>query len=224
MYNLASWKLVTLAALSAMILFSASTYVMPPMTAHAQMSQKTICVLQPIDQSIPFRIVNMTEKVLTQHNETFAYIGLVQELTDKNNTGCNYVIQFQRAVNSNYVWVDKTVHYTISGTTLTLYTDKTPIELPDSISSVMSSPGALNAGGNPNTPGTKASGGGDTFAPIMTNPLCFAEAIATFHLTLNGFAGYETCNPYAGTQTVSDETPFYVLHKSLEHALAKMHL
>ncbi|NHI04065.1 hypothetical protein DYY67_1440 [Candidatus Nitrosotalea sp. TS] len=146
MYNLASWKLVTLAALSAMILFSASTYVMPPITAHAQVSQKTICVLQPIDQSIPSKVVNMTEKVLTQHNDTFTYIGLVQELTDKNNTGCNYVIQFQRAVNSNYVWVDKNAHYTISGTTLTLYTDKTPVELPDSISVCHELAGALNAG------------------------------------------------------------------------------
>src|SRR5579863_206378 len=111
-------------ALSVMVLFSVGTYAIPAITAHAQV-QKTICVLQPIDQSIPSKVVNMTEKVLTQHNETFTYIGLVQELTDKSNTGCDYVIQFQRAVNSNYVWVDKTVHYTISGTTLTLYTDKT---------------------------------------------------------------------------------------------------
>ena len=219
MYNIASWKLVPLAALSVMVLFSASVYVMPPVTAHAQVSQKMICVLQPIDQSIPSKVVNMTEKVLTQHNDTFTYIGLVQELTDKSNTGCDYVIQFQRAVNSNYVWTDKTVHYTISGNTLTLYTNKTPVNLPDSISSTMSSPGALNAGGS-----GKATAGGDTFAPVMTNPLCFAEAIATFHLTLNGFAGYESCNPFAGKQTESDKTPFYVLHKSLEHALTKMHL
>ncbi|MDE1764097.1 MAG: hypothetical protein KGH88_07600 [Thaumarchaeota archaeon] len=192
---------------------------MPAITAHAQVSQKTICVLQPIDQSISSKVVNMTEKVLAHHNETSRYVGLVQELTDQSNTGCDYVIQFQRAVNSNYVWVDKSVPYTISGTTLTLYTNNTPVEIPYSISSVMSSSGAFNAGGS-----GKASTGGDTFAPVMTNWSCFGEALATFHLSFNGFTGYTTCNPYSGTQTESDKTPFYVLHKSLEHALTKMHL
>lgn len=224
MYNIIKCKPVLLAALSVMVLFSVGLYAMPEVTAHAQVQQKTICVLQPIDQSIPSKVVNMTEKVLTQHNETFSYIGLVQELTDKSNTGCDYVIQFQRAVNSNYAWVDKTAPYTISGTTLTLYTDKTPVLVPDIISSGMSSPGALNAGGDPRISGSKASGGGDVIAPVMTNPICFAEAIATFHLNLNGFAGYTTCNPYSGTQTVSDKMPFYVIHRSLEHALAIMHL
>ena len=66
--------------------------------------------------------------------------------------------------------------------------------------------------------------GGDVIAPVMTNPVCLAEALATFHQNANGFSGYEVCNPYSGTQTVSDNTPFYVIHKSLEHALAKMHL
>lgn len=208
MYNLANWKLVMLAALSVMVIFSVDTYAMPA-TAHAQVSQKTVCVLQPIDQSISSHVVNMTLKVLAQHNETSRYVGLVQELTDQSNTGCDYVIQFQRAVNSNYNWVDKTVHYTISGNTLTLYTNKTPVVVPDSI-----------AGG----PATGKSSGGDVIAPVMTNPVCLAEAQATYHLNLNGFTGYETCNPFAGKQTESDKTPFYVIHKSLEHALATMKL
>jgi hypothetical protein len=151
----------------------------------------------------------MTLKVLAQHNETSRYVGIVQELTDKSNSGCDYVIQFQRAVNSNYNWVDKTVHYAISGNTLTLYTDRTPVNIPDSI-----------AGGP--AVGTKSSGG-DVIVPVMTNWSCFAEALATYHIVM-GFAGYETCNPYSGTQTVSDNMPSYVIHKSLEHALAKMHL
>ncbi|NHI04064.1 hypothetical protein DYY67_1439 [Candidatus Nitrosotalea sp. TS] len=60
------------------------------------------------------------------------------------------------------------------------------------------------------TSGSKATSGGDVIAPVMTNLSCFAEAIATFHLRLNGFTGYETCNPYSGTQTESDKIPFYV--------------
>jgi hypothetical protein len=211
----ASWKLVVLAALSVMALFSVGTYVMPAITAHAQVSQKTVCVLQPIDQSINSKVVNMTEKVLTQHNDTFSYIGLVQELTDKSNTGCNYVIQFQRTVNSNYYWVDKTVHYTISGNTLTLYTNRTPVLVPDSISG---GPAALV------DKGTTGAKGGDILAPVMTNPICLAEALGTFHQNISGFSGYETCNPYSGTMTESDNMPFFVIHKALEHALTKMHL
>lgn len=208
MSEFATWKLIMLAALSVMVMFSVDAYAMLA-TAHAQVSQKTVCVLQPIDQSISSHVVNMTLKMLAQHNETSRYVGLVQELTDQSNTGCDYVIQFQRAVNSNYYWVDKTAPYTISGTTLTLYTNKTPVVVPDSI-----------AGG----PATGKSGGGDVIAPVMTNPVCLAEAQATYHLNLNGFTGYETCNPFAGKQTESDKTPFYVIHKSLEHALANMHL
>ena len=208
MSEFVNWKLVMLTALSVMVIFSVDAYGAPA-TAHAQVSQKTVCVLQPIDQSISLHVVNMTLKVLAQHNETSRYIGLVQELTDQSNTGCDYVIQFQRAVNSNYNWVDKSVHYTVSGTTLTLYTNKTPVLVPDSI-----------AGG----PAVGKSGGGDVIAPVMTNPVCLAEAQATYHLNLNGFTGYETCNPFAGKQTESDKTPFYVIHKSLEHALTKMHL
>jgi hypothetical protein len=213
--ELASWKLVILAAISVMVLFSVDTYVIPAMTAHAQVSQKTVCVLQPIDLSINSKVVNMTEKVLVQHKETFSYIGLVQELTDKSNTGCNYVIQFQRAVNSNYNWMDKTVHYTISGNTLTLYTNRTPVNIPSSIA---------GGGIGISSSGAAYSKGGDIISPVMTNPVCLAEALGTFHQNANGFSGYEICNPYSGTQTVSDNMPFYVIHKSLEHALTKMHL
>jgi hypothetical protein len=211
-----SWKLVILATISVMVLFSVDTYVIPAMTAHAQVPQKTICVLQPIDQSIPSKVVNMTEKVLTQHNETFTYIGIVQELTDKSNTGCDYVIQFQRAVNTNYNWMDKTVHYTISGNTLSLYTNTTPVLLPNNMAS--------GNGEGVYAPASGAAHGGDVTSPVMTNPVCLAEALATFHQNANGFSGSEICNPYSGTQTVSDNTPFYVIHKSLEHALTKMHL
>jgi hypothetical protein len=210
----ASWKLVTLAALSVMVMFSVDAYVMPA-TAHAQVSQKTVCVLQPIDQSISLHVVNMTLKVLAQHNETSRYIGIVQELTDKSNTGCNYVIQFQRSVNTNYAWVDKTAHYAISGNTLTLYTNKTPVNLPSNI-------GSGNEGVY--APKTGAAHGGDVTSPVMTNPVCLAEALGTFHQNLNGFSGYEICNPYSGTQTISDNTPSFVIHKALEHALTKMHL
>ena len=104
----ASWKLVILAAISVMVLFSVDTYVIPdndcscPDTTKDSLHSATN---RPVYSS---KVVNMTEKVLTQHNETFRYIGIVQELTDKSNTGCNYVIQFQRSVNSNYAWVDKT--------------------------------------------------------------------------------------------------------------------
>lgn len=215
MYKFAGWKLVILAAISVIVLSSVDAYVIPTMTAHAQVSQKTICVLQPIDQSINAKVVNMTEKVLTQHNETFTYIGIVQELTDKSNTGCDYVIQFQRTVNTNYNWMDKTVHYTISGNILTLYTNRTPVLLPDNM-----------ATGNEGSyaPAAGAAHGGDVTSPVMTNPVCLAEALATFHQNANGFSGSELCNPYSGTQTVSDGMPFYVIHKSLEHALAKMHL
>ncbi len=223
MSEFASWKLVILTAISVMVLFSVDTYVIPAMTAHAQVPQKTVCVLQPIDQSINTKVVNMTEKVLTQHNDTFTYIGLVQELTDKNNTGCNYVIQFQRSVNSNYAWVDKTAHYAISGNTLTLYTNRTPVLLPNSIATGSSAPGIqiLNAGG---PQGSTAKSGGDVTSPVMTNPVCLDEALATFHQNANGFSGSEICNPYSGTISISDQTPFFVIHKALEHALTKLHL
>ncbi|MGI0087134.1 MAG: hypothetical protein ACREBI_04125 [Nitrosotalea sp.] len=221
MSEFGNWKLVMLAALSVTVMFSVDTYVVPSTTAHAQVQQKTVCVLQPIDQSISLHVVNMTLKVLAQHNETSRYIGIISELTNKSNPGCDYVIQFERAVNSNYNWVDKTAPYTISGNTLTLYTDKTPVNLPDSIRSSLDSPGVLNPGG---TSG-KATSGGDVIAPVMTNWSCFGEAQATFHQNANGFTGYEVCNPYAGrAQTVSDQTPFYVIHKSLEDALTKMSL
>ena len=141
-----------------------------------------------------------------------------------------YVIQFQRSVNSNYAWVDKTAHYTISGTTLTLYTNTTPVLLPNSIASTSSGINNLLSGvvvvndvSQVEVVGSK-SAGGDVTSPVMTNPVCLAEALATFHQNANGFAGYEICNPYSGTQSVSDSMPFYVIHKSLEHALAKMHL
>ncbi|MGI0101209.1 MAG: hypothetical protein ACREA7_01270 [Nitrosotalea sp.] len=200
MSEFGNWKLVMLAALSVTVMFSVDTYVVPATTAHAQVQQKTVCVLQPIDQSISLHVVNMTLKVLAQHNETSRYIGIVQELTNKSNPGCDYVIQFERAVNSNYNWVDKTAPYTISGNTITLYTDKTPVISAESTESY-------------------------SMTNVMTNWSCFAEAQATFHQNANGFTGYEICNPYAGrAQTVSDQTPFYVIHKSLEYALTKMNL
>jgi len=170
--------------------------------------QQTVCVLQPMDQSVPSHVVNMTMRVLAQHNQTAKYIGLVQELTDKTDTGCDFVIQFERAVNSNYVWVDKSAHYTISGNMLTLYTDTTPVNVPDSISF-----------GGPSPSGK----GGDIIAKTMTNWSCFTEALATYHQNL-GFTGYTVCNPYAAAQHTSDDIPFYVIHKSLEQALGKLHL
>ncbi|MGI0045627.1 MAG: hypothetical protein ACREBB_00355 [Nitrosotalea sp.] len=203
----ANWKAILFTIFSVAILFQSGTY-LTVITASAV--SQTVCVLQPIDQSIPLHLVNMTIKVLAQHNETSRYVGLVQELTDKSNTGCDFVIQFQRAVNSNYNWINKQAHYTISGNTITLYTDKTPVLVPNSI------------GGGPSV-GSKG-GGGDVIAPIMTNWSCFAEALSTFHQNANGFSGYTTCNPYAGTQTTSDNVPYYIVHKSLEHALGAMHL
>ncbi|MDE1766173.1 MAG: hypothetical protein KGI27_07860 [Thaumarchaeota archaeon] len=203
------WNFAMLAAMTTVMLSGTGMYV-PEIFANA--AQQTVCVLQPIDQSVPVHIVNMTTKVLAQHNETTKYIGLVQELTDRSNAGCDHVIQFQRAVNSNYDWVDKTAHYTISGNTLTLYTDTTPVDIPSSIS--FGGVGyAVGSGGT----------GGDVFAPAMTNWSCFTEALATYHQNI-GSTMRESCNPYAGAQHVSDSVPFYIVHKSLEQALEKMHL
>ena len=200
---MSKWSLVIFLAVTCLILNGA---IHVPVSANAL--QHIVCVLQPIDQSVPSHVVNMTMKVLYEHNQTAKYIGLVQELTDKSNTGCDFVIQFERAVNSNYNWVDKTAHYTISGNTLTLYTDKTPINVPDSISF-----------GGP----SKDRKGGDIIAKTMTNWSCFTEALATYHQNL-GFTGYTTCDPYAATIHTSDNIPFYVVHKSLEQALEKMSL
>ena len=200
---MSKWNPVIFLAVTCLILGGA---IHVPSSANAL--QQIVCVLQPIDQSVPSHVVNMTMKVLGQHNQTAKYIGLVQELTDKSNTGCDFVIQFERAVNSNYNWVDKSAHYTISGNTLTLYTDKTPVNVPDSISFGGPSPGKA---------------GGDVFAPAMTNWSCFTEALATYHQNL-GFTGYMTCNPYPVAQHTSDDIPFYVIHKSLEQALGKLHL
>lgn len=200
---MSKWSFATLVAVAYLVLFC-FTYL--PQIANA--TQQTVCVLQPVDQSIPSHVVNMTMKVLSEHNQDAIYVGLVQELTDKSNPGCDHVIQFERAVNSNYNWVDKTAHYTISGNTLTLYTDKTPVNVPDSISF-----------GGP----SKGGKGGDVFAQVMTNWSCFAEAHATYHQNL-GFTGYMTCNPYAATLHTSNNVPFYVIHKSLEQALGKMSL
>ncbi|HJT09689.1 MAG TPA: hypothetical protein VJ771_02795 [Candidatus Nitrosotalea sp.] len=197
------WIPVTILAITCLVL-GGTAYL--PIPANA--SQQTVCVLQPIDMSVPSHVVNMTMRVLAEHNQTAKYVGLVQELTDKSNTGCNFVIQFERAINSNYNWVDKTAHYTISGNTLTLYTDKTPVNVPDSISF-----------GGP----SKSGKGGDVFAQQMTNWSCFAEALATYHQNL-GFTGYTTCNPYAETLHTSNNIPIYVIHRSLEQALEKMAL
>ncbi|MDE1763722.1 MAG: hypothetical protein KGH88_05715 [Thaumarchaeota archaeon] len=207
--HIGRWNFAMFAAI-AIVMSSGAGVHAPEIFANA--TKQTVCVLQPIDQSVPVHIVNMTTRVLAQHNETARYIGLIQELTDRSNTGCDYVIQFQRAVNSNYDWVDKTAHYTISGNTLTLYTDTTPVDIPDSIS--FGGVGyAVGSGGK----------GGDIFAPQMTNWSCFAEALATYHQNI-GSTMQESCNPYAGVQHVSDSVPFYVVHKSLEQALEKMHL
>ncbi len=199
------WNAVVLVAATYLAL--GGLVYLPDISANAL--QQTVCVLQPIDQSIPLPVVNMTMDVLVQHNQTVKYVGLIQELTDRSNGGCSYVIQFERAVNSNYYWVDKNAHYTVSGNTLTLYTDKTPVSIPDSM-----------AFGGPSGPSGK---GGDVFAKPMTNWSCFTEAHATYYQNL-GFTGYTTCDPYAKPQHESDNVPFYVIQKSLEKALGIMHL
>lgn len=223
------WSLVISATVLVVALFGGSMYV-PEISANG--ITQTICVLQPIDQSIPPHVVNMTMKVLSQHNETARYIGLIQELTDKSNAGCGFVIQFQRAVNSNYYWVDKNAHYTISGNTLTLYTDKTPVNVPDNTASGKMSLGVTPSisslapiSPSPSTlaAGTKSHGGGDV-GPPMTNWSCLGEALATYHQNI-GWTGSTPCNPYAGrAQSTDDNIPFYIIHKSLEQALVSMHL
>lgn len=197
--------------------------------ASTSSNQSTFCVLQPIDQSIPTHMVNMTMKVLGQHNETARYVGLVAELTNRTNPGCDYVIQFQRMVNSNDQWTDKNSHYTISGNTLTLYTNTTPINQPDSIGDAGTAVGGhqyswtYSVGGVSHT--GHGSNAGDVIAPVMTNWACLGEALATYHFqSITGYAGFETCDPWVGTVTTSDEVPSYVVHKSLELALAQMHL
>lgn len=211
-------------------------------SAGASSGQQTVCVMQPMDQSIPTHLVNMTMKVLGQHNDTARYVGIVAELTNKTNPGCTYVIQFQRMVNSNSQWVNVNAHYTISGNTLTLYTNTTPVNQPDSISNSQTTVGNSHeysytyytngiTTSNTSFPGSSQATGhgstaGDVIAPVMTNWACLGEALATYHFhSITGYTGFEVCDPWGGTvSTTSDQVPYWIVHKSLESALAQMHL
>lgn len=181
---------------------------------HAQ--QQIVCVLAPIDQTINSINLVMAFNMIAQHNQTAKYVGLIPELTNKTSatTGCDVVLQFQRMNNVNTIWDAKNIHYKISGNTITLFTNTTPV--------------VLNTGASGGvTSGISGSGqSGSVFALPMTNAACLGLAFGSYHQSL-GYTGSTYCDPYLASSTdhnPNHDVPSYIVQKSLEHAFAKLHL
>jgi len=170
--------------------------------AHAE-PQKTICVLQPIDQSISYRIVNQAVQTAEEHNATVKIIGLIEELTNKSNAGCGIVINMERTYNTNIWWKDKTIHYLIEGNVITLFTHKTPVS------------NGLGQGGQ-----------NDAIVSQMVMTSCYGlgERFPHMYGTQNDYMSNTECDPYQGQRHIKTEISSYVVEKAENTALAKFGL
>ncbi|HEV2193371.1 MAG TPA: hypothetical protein VGR54_07135 [Nitrosopumilaceae archaeon] len=175
--------------------------VIPFGTANAQ-PQKNVCILEPIDFFMDKNyLIPMITRDVERHNVTTTQINIVNELNGKTQ-GCDIIIQIERAINSNMIWVDKTTKYLVSGNSITIFTEKSVFG---------------NAYGNMQLTPTNR---------IMTNWQCFEIAHGTIYQNI-GLDEYSRtlCDPYSNSlQSSSNNLSPYVIQKSVDLALKQFGL